>query len=329
MAMALLEVEDLSVAFAWPGRDGGRACVLDGVDFTVEEGRSLGLVGESGCGKSMTALAIMGLLPPGARASGKVLFEGQDLLTKTDRQLSRLRGRSLAMIFQEPAMALNPVATIGAQVAEGARLHLGLTRAQAHERAAAMLDRVGLPPARFSLDRYPHELSGGQCQRVMISMALICSPKLLIADEPTTALDVTTQAQILDLLAEIADEEAMALLMITHDLAVVAEMTDAMVVMYAGAVAEAGPTPKVFAKMAHPYTARLFDAMPSIGGSTQDPASQRLRAIPGQVPGPGAPRIGCRFAARCAVAGARCRASTPPRVEVEPGHLSVCFRPGG
>ncbi|MHA1525116.1 MAG: ABC transporter ATP-binding protein, partial [Alphaproteobacteria bacterium] len=302
----------------------------DGVSFSVGNRQALGLVGESGCGKSMTALAIMGLLPPGAQVAGRVLFEGEDLLTRTDRQMSQIRGASLAMIFQEPMTALNPVATIGAQVAEGARLHLGLSRASAAERAAKMLDRVGMPASRFPLSRYPHELSGGQRQRVVIAMALICSPKLLVADEPTTALDVTIQAQILDLLAEIAHEEHMALLMITHDLGVIAQMTDAMVVMYAGAVAEAGPTPQVFAKMAHPYTARLFEAMPeTIEGETIDPATQRLRAIPGQVPAPTEPRIGCRFAARCRLADARCRASAPPRVEIEAGHWSVCFRPPG
>ena len=326
--MALLEVENLTVEFPDWRRSSGGARVLDQVSFAIEAHQSVGLVGESGCGKSMTALAIMGLTPPGAQVSGAVLLEGENLLAKSDREMSKLRGKSLAMVFQEPMTALNPVATIGAQIAEGARLHLGLTRRSAGEQAAAMLSRVGLPPKRFPLSRYPHELSGGQRQRVVIAMALICSPKILIADEPTTALDVTIQAQILDLLVEIAHEEGMALLMITHDLGVIAQMTDTMMVMYAGTGVEAGPTSKVFAKMAHPYTARLFEAMPeTIKGGDIDPATERLRAIPGQVPAPSEPRIGCRFASRCQLADARCRASTPPQVEVEPGHWSVCFRP--
>ncbi|HMB76236.1 MAG TPA: ABC transporter ATP-binding protein, partial [Kiloniellaceae bacterium] len=232
-AAPLLEVQDLRVEIAGPE---GPIPILTGLDLTLAPGESLGVVGESGCGKSMLALAVMGLLPDLAQARGAVRFEGRDLLALNEAELCRLRGRRLAMIFQEPMTSLNPVKTVGRQVAEGLRLHAGLGRAEALARAAALLARVGLPAARFPLTLYPHQLSGGQRQRVMIAMALACEPALLIADEPTTALDVTIQRQILDLLLELAEERGMALLLITHDLGVVAETTDRSLVMYAGQI---------------------------------------------------------------------------------------------
>jgi peptide/nickel transport system ATP-binding protein len=235
------------------------------------------------------------------------------------------------MVFQEPMTALNPVRTIGHQVAEGLRHHLGLTTRAARRRAEALLSRVGLPPRRFPLSRYPHELSGGQRQRVVIAMALACGPEILIADEPTTALDVTTQAQILDLLVELSAEEQMGLLLITHDLGVIAEMTDRMLVMYAGRIVEDGPTASVFRDMAHPYTRALFAAMPTAdlaGGGAIRPGG-RLAAIPGDVPAAGAAmRFGCPFAPRCPRVEARCRSSDPPPVVVGPGHNAACYRPG-
>ncbi|HEY9549369.1 MAG TPA: ABC transporter ATP-binding protein, partial [Kiloniellaceae bacterium] len=249
--MTLLSVRNLSVVLETPE---GPAAILQDVDFDLAAGESLGLVGESGCGKTMTALALMGLLPERAQAGGEILFEGRNLLALPETELCRLRGRRLAMVFQEPMTALNPVKTIGFQVAEGLRWHLGLGRAEAEGRAVRLLDRVGLPQPRFAPGLYPYQLSGGQRQRVVIAMALACEPVLLIADEPTTALDVTSQAAILDLLAEVAASSGLALLLITHDLAVVWQNTRSMLVMYAGRVVERGTTREVFDCMAHPYT---------------------------------------------------------------------------
>ena len=333
--MTLLEVEQLSVEIATPQ---GPAEILTGVDFTLDQGESLGLVGESGCGKSMTALAVMGLLPEAARASGRIVFEGRDLLATPEAELCRLRGGRIAMVFQEPMTALNPVHSIGRQVAEGLRLHLGLGRRAAEERARQLLDRVGLPPARFPLGRYPHQLSGGQRQRVVIAMALACQPALLIADEPTTALDVTIQAQILDLIAEVAEEEGMALMMITHDLGIVAEITDHVMVMYAGEIIERGPTAALFRTMAHPYTRGLFAAMPHSAipaSEIQDRAPApgraalrpRLATIAGQVPDPTERIAGCRFATRCALADEDCRRARPPAAAVGEAHSALCFHP--
>lgn len=324
--MALLDIADLSVAFE---TSTGRIEVLSEVSFGVGRGQAIGLVGESGCGKSMTALAIMGLLPDTARASGAIRFDGQDLLALDDTAMSALRGRRLAMVFQEPMTALNPVRTIGHQIAEGLVWHLGLGRRDARRRAAGLLARVGLPAGRSGLGRYPHELSVGQRQRVVIAMALACGPDILIADEPTAALDVTTQGQILDLLVEIAATENMGLVMITHDLGVIAEMTDRMVVMYAGRIVEAGPTTQVFRHMAHPYTSGLFAALPAadlVGSGPPGPG--RLAAIRGEAPTPGEVlRFGCAFAPRCARADTRCRSAVPPSVAVGPDHGAACFRP--
>ena len=325
--MSSLEVSGLCVGFE---AESGQIEILNQVSFNVGKGESIGLVGESGCGKSMTALAIMGLLPDAAMVSGEVRFDGMDLLTLDDKAMSALRGQRIAMIFQEPMTALNPVQSIGDQITEGLRLHMGLGRRAARHKAADLLGRVGLPVDRFPLGRYPHELSGGQRQRVVIAMALACHPDILIADEPTTALDVTTQGQILDLLVEIAATEDMGLVMITHDLGVIAEMTDKMLVMYAGSIVEAGPTPSVFRDMEHPYTRGLFAALPTadlVGGGR---GGARLPAIPGEVPIAGeALRFGCAFAPRCARADARCRSGIPPQVEVGPSHTTACFHPGG
>jgi len=319
---ALLQVEGLTVDLPTPN---GPARILESVSFEVAKGESLGLVGESGCGKSMTALAIMGLLPAQAEVSGRVLFEGRDLMQTTEAEFCDFRGRRAAMIFQEPMTALNPVKTIGQQIAEGPRLHLDFSAAAAAKRAAELLDRVGMPPERFPLSLFPHQLSGGQRQRVMIAMALACDPELIIADEPTTALDVTVQARVLDLIADLTDQSGMALLMITHDLGVVAQTTDRAVVMYAGSVVESAPTVDLFARMAHPYTSGLFEAMPLAPG--QNIVGRRLKTIPGRVPEPFARPDGCLFAARCARASARCHEAPPPAVEIGNSHAAFCVHP--
>ncbi len=319
--MALLETEDLCVELEGPA---GSYRLLDSVQLSLAKGQCLGLVGESGCGKSMTALALMGLLPQGMRASGRILLEGEDLLKAGESRLCQLRGHKMAMVFQEPMTALNPVVPIGRQVTEGLRLHLGLTRQEAEKRAARTLARVGLPVERFPLTLFPHQLSGGQRQRVVIAMALACGPDILIADEPTTALDVTVQAQILDLLADIIDEFDMGLVLITHDLGVVAETTDSMAVMYAGRVVEEGPTPEVFRRMAHPYTRGLFAAMPSHfweAGATRT----RLTTIPGRVPDALTRPQGCAFAARCSFATEECRQGHPPMERLGDRHSAACI----
>lgn len=321
--MSLLSLQDLTVTLDTPE---GPATVLDRVSFDLVPGESLGIVGESGCGKSMTALAVMGLLPAAARCRGRIDFEGQDLLTLDERALCALRGRRIAMVFQEPMTALNPVKTIGFQVAEGLRWHFGLGRGEAEARALKLLDRVGLPQPRFSPDLYPHQLSGGQRQRVVIAMALACDPALLIADEPTTALDVTSQAEILALIAEVTAGSKMALMLITHDLAVVWQNTAAMLVMYAGTVAERGATAEVFARMAHPYTRGLLAASP---GALEDilPAGRRLATIPGQVPDPHDRPEGCVFAGRCPRAADDCLPRPPSERLLVPGHAVACLHP--
>lgn len=307
---ALLRVDDLAVRLR-PGGRGAAGTVLDGVSFTLAAGETLAVVGESGCGKSMLALALMGLLPPGATASGAVRLDGADLLTLPEPALCALRGRRLAMVFQEPMTALNPVRPIGWQIAEGMRLHLRLGRAEAAARTRRLLDRVGLPPARVSPDAYPHTLSGGQRQRVLIAMALACDPALLIADEFSTALDMTTQARILELLGELAAERRMALLLITHDLGLAAQAAARVLVLYAGRVVESGATRPVFQAAAHPYTRGLLAA--TLHGRAVPPG-QPLPTIPGQVPGPFDRPPGCAFAPRCARAQADCRLTVPVSV---------------
>jgi peptide/nickel transport system ATP-binding protein len=325
--MPLLDIAGLSLRIP---TDQGMAEILSDVSFALERGESIGLVGESGCGKSMTALAIMGLAPDSAQAHGAIRFEGDDLLRTDEAGLCAIRGRRIAMIFQEPMTALNPVMCIGAQIAEGLRLHLHLGRAETEDRARRLLDRVGLPVPRFSPQLYPHQLSGGQRQRVVIAMALACDPDILIADEPTTALDVTIQAQILDLIASVTAETGMALIMITHDLGIVAETTERMLVMYAGRIVEQGPTAEVFARMAHPYTRGLFAASPHAAmvlAAGESTGRVRLAAIPGQVPDPTRRPAGCVFADRCARRTDACQAAIPAAATVGPDHTAACIHP--
>ncbi len=312
----MLDVGSLTVALPMGGR---LVPVLSGVSLALARGESVGLVGESGSGKSMTALAIMGLLPPGARVAGRIMFDGADLLAADEAQMCALRGRRIAMVFQEPMTALNPLQTIGAQVAEPLRVHERMSRRSAAARAGELLARVGLAPPRATPDLYPHQLSGGQRQRVVIAMALACGPDLLIADEPTTALDVTVQAQVLDLIAGLAADSGMALLLITHDLGVVSQTVDRMLVMYAGRVVEQGPTAEVFAHMAHPYTRALLAASPNEAGGLPAPIS-------GQVPDPAHRPLGCAFAPRCARAERDCTRA-PPSLVGGGAHRVACLHP--
>jgi len=310
----MLAVENLTVALP---TQAGLAPVLSGVSFALDRRDSVGLVGESGSGKSMTALAIMGLLPPGARVAGRVLLDGHDLLALPEPALCAIRGRRIGMVFQEPMTALNPLKSIGAQVAEPLRVHFSLSRAEADARAVKLLGRVGLE--RISPHRYPHQLSGGQRQRVVIAAALACGPDVLIADEPTTALDVTVQAQVLTLLQALAAETGMGLLLITHDLGVVSERVARVLVMYAGRVVEQGTTSAVFARMAHPYTRALFAARPAETGERPVP-------IPGQVPDPLHRPPGCAFTPRCPRAQPDCSAQVPPLAGAD-DHLAACWHP--
>ena len=319
--MTLLTVDRLSVNLQ--GESGPVALVRD-VSFTLDRRETLGIVGESGCGKTMTALALMGLLPEAARAEGRILFDGEDLVTADEARLCALRGDRIAMIFQEPMTSLNPVHTVGAQVAEVLRLHRAMGEGEALAEALRLLDLVGIPKARERLSAYPHQLSGGQRQRVMIAAALACRPDILLADEPTTALDVTVQAQILDLIGELVREFGMALVLITHDLGVVGQVTDRVIVMYAGNVVESGPTETIFAKRAHPYTQGLFAARPRHAGRTSQRG--RLDTIPGVVPDPSAVIAGCRFADRCRHAVDICHRQPPPLVPIGADHDALCHR---
>ncbi|MFP6665473.1 MAG: ABC transporter ATP-binding protein [Deltaproteobacteria bacterium] len=300
----LLEVEDLVVDFRTPR---GRLRAVDGASFTLQRGETLGLVGESGSGKSVTSLAILGLLGEGAEVvSGRILFAGRDLLRLGTRDLRAVRGARIAMIFQEPMTSLNPLFTVGAQIAEAVRLHERASRRAAWARAIEMLHLVEIPEPRLRASSYPHELSGGMRQRVMIAMALACRPELLIADEPTTALDVTIEAQILDLLAGLQRRFGMSVLLITHDLGVVASQADAVAMLYSGRVVERAPAGALFAAPAHPYTRLLLDSLPRL-----HERRERLQAIPGVVPDPEARPSGCRFHDRCWRATAECSASEP------------------
>ncbi len=316
---ALLSVEDLQVDLAVPA---GTLHAVRGISFDVARGETLCLVGESGCGKSMTALALMGLLPRNARRRARrLVFDGVDLAAATPAETNALRGRRLSMIFQEPMTALNPAYTIGNQLAEVYRRHKGGTPAEARARAAFLLGKVGIAAAGDRLGQYPHQLSGGLRQRVMIAMALMCEPALIVADEPTTALDVTIQAQILKLLKDLQREFGMALVLITHDLGVVARVADRVAVMYAGAIVERGTAGQIFAAPRHPYTAGLIDCIP-VPGRTKP--GEKLGAIPGTVPALVGEVAGCAFRTRCAFAEAAC-ASTPP-VRAADGHEWACIR---
>jgi len=317
--MALLEVQDLAVRLATAR---GPATAVHDLSFTLGRGETLGLIGESGSGKSLTALALIGLLPESATVAGRVMLDGRELTALAEAELCRIRGDRIAMIFQEPMTALNPLHTIGRQVAEPLLLHRGMTEAAAAAEAVRLLDRVRLPDAAGRAGAYPHQLSGGQRQRVSIAMALACSPDILIADEPTTALDVTVQGQILDLIAELVAESGMALILISHDLGVIAENVGRMLVMYGGSIVESGPTEALFRRLAHPYTQGLFAARPKLGAVR----GTRLETIPGRVPELVDLPPGCPFADRCRLAMEACRAAPSPPLAVGPGHVARCIR---
>ncbi|MCY7320021.1 MAG: ABC transporter ATP-binding protein [Ramlibacter sp.] len=318
--MALLEVVDLRTHFS---TDDGEFPAVDGVSFSVEAGRTLAIVGESGCGKSVTSLSIMGLVPtpPGIIRGGSIKFEGRELVGAPAREMQDLRGNGMAMIFQEPMSSLNPAFTIGEQIVEGLLRHRSITRAEAVEQALGALRKVRIPAPEQRFHDYPHKLSGGMRQRAMIAMALACEPRLLIADEPTTALDVTIQAQILELIRTLQSETGAAVILITHDLGVVAEVADEVVVMYAGRVVERAPVAQLFAQPQHPYTVGLLGSIPRL-----DVERGRLASIEGQVPSPLRRPPGCNFADRCPFVIDRCRAEAPPLREVGIQHLSACWR---
>ena len=319
-AMPLLEASNLRIRLQ---THRGPADAVRGVSFTLARGETLGLIGESGCGKSITAMALMGLLPEGAEVSGSIRFDGQELLGRTDAQMCQLRGNRIGMVFQEPMTALNPVHSIGRQVAEPLRLHRGLHAAAARAEAIALLDRVGMPSATQRFDAYPHQFSGGQRQRITIAMALACGPDLLIADEPTTALDVTIQQQILDLISDLVAERNMALILISHDLGVISQNVDHMLVMYGGSVVESGPTADVFSAMAHPYTRGLFGARPALVARRPGERT-RLSTIPGTVPELADLPTGCPFAGRCSFTVSACHTTPPPPVLLSAGHSARC-----
>ena len=320
--MSLLEVRDLTTSFQ---TGGGEVTAVENVSFSLEKGEILGIVGESGSGKSVTALAIMGLLPrPPARIlGGSIVFEGQDLLKLSDRSMQRLRGPGIAMVFQEPMTSLNPVFTIGEQIMETIGAHENLSQKARFARAVEMLEKVGIPSASSRMADYPHQLSGGQRQRVMLAIALVCRPRLLIADEPTTALDVTIQAQILSLLMDLRDEFGMAIMMITHNMGVIAETADRVLVMYAGRMVEQAPVGRLFDHPLHPYTRGLLSCVPTL-----DQDQDRLVAIPGSLPEPSRRPAGCRFSARCSHAVPACGEAIPPLAMVERGHTAACIRVG-
>ena len=317
---ALLQVEDLTIRFKV---DGGEMTAVQGVSFSVQAGRTLGIVGESGCGKSVTSLSIMGLLPKGQGriAAGSIRFDGIDLVGLDAAAMRALRGNRIAMIFQEPMTSLNPAFTIGDQLIEAIRCHRDIDAAAARLHAIEMLRRVRIPSPEARIDTYPHKLSGGMRQRVMIAMALACEPQLLIADEPTTALDVTIQAQVLELMRTLRGATGTAIILITHDLGVVAELADDVAVMYAGRVVERASVAALFAEPQHPYTIGLLGSIPTL-----HVRQERLAAIEGQVPTPTMMMSGCRFAARCPFADAHCVAAEPPLIEVVPGHLAACWK---
>jgi peptide/nickel transport system ATP-binding protein len=328
--LPLLQVTDLRVTVPTAR---GPAAALREVGFTLDRGQTLGLIGESGCGKSMTALALMGLLPEGAQVQGSIRFDGTELTTLPEARWCALRGNRIGMVFQEPMTALNPLHTVGRQIAEPLRLHRGLDAAAARAEALRLLERVQLPQARARLDAWPHQLSGGQRQRVVIAIALACKPDLLIADEPTTALDVTIQREVLDLIDALVRESGMALLLISHNLGVMADRVERVAVMYGGLVVESGPTARVFAERAHPYTQGLFAARPRLGLAR----GTRLATIPGRVPELADLPPGCPFAPRCSRAGDDCRAALPAAVAgagaaaaaaAAADHTVRCLRPG-
>ncbi len=318
MTAPLLSIRDLHTSFY---TESGVARAVDGVSFDIGAGETLGIVGESGCGKSVTALSILRLIqPPGRIETGSVIeFDGKNLVTLDDADIRDIRGNRISMIFQEPMSALNPVFTVGDQVAEVARVHAGMGRRDAWERAVEMLELTGMPDAEARARQYPHQLSGGMRQRVLIAMALMMKPALVIADEPTTALDVTIQAQILDLLLDLQEKIGTSILMITHDLGVIAETASRVIVMYAGEVVEQAEVDELFAKPHHPYTEGLMHSMPHIGHD-----QERLNVIPGTVPAPTEWPSGCRFRERCPYSWDLCEREHPPLYEIGSGHVSRC-----
>jgi peptide/nickel transport system ATP-binding protein len=321
MGERLLEIRGLKTHFA---TDEGMVHAVDGVDMAIDAGETLGVVGESGCGKSVTAMTVMKLIamPPGRIVAGEILWKGRDLVPLSADQMRPIRAKEIAMVFQEPMTSLNPVYTVGQQIAESIRLHEGLGRRAAMDKAAEMLALVHIPHPQRRVHDYPHQFSGGMRQRVMIAMALSCDPQLLIADEPTTALDVTIQAQILDLIGELKSRLGMAVMLITHAMGVVAETAQRVVVMYAGKVVEEAPVQALFGAPRHPYTQGLIRSIPRIDTAAVE--KRRLEAIAGVVPRLVSPPEGCRFAPRCPHARAECTASTPPLREVAPGHKVAC-----
>jgi peptide/nickel transport system ATP-binding protein len=318
MTQPLLEVHDLSVRFE---TDDGTTHAVDRISFTLAPGQVLGLVGESGCGKSVTTMAMLRLLPPSAVVTGQVLFEGVDLLQAPRAHLRGVRGREISFVFQEPMTSLNPVFTIGKQIGESLSVHLDLSRREVRQRTLALLELVHIPAPGQRIDEYPHELSGGMRQRVMIAIALACEPKILIADEPTTALDVTIQAGILDLMRELRERLGTAIILVTHNLGVVADIAERVVVMYAGRKVEEAPVHELFAAPQHPYTIGLLGAVPRRG-------AERLQEIPGRVPSLAVLPDACAFAPRCPRASERCVAHEPPLARVRPEHAVACVHPG-
>jgi oligopeptide/dipeptide ABC transporter ATP-binding protein len=319
---ALLEVKNLQTSFFTPE---GEVRAIDGVSFEIGEGKTLGLVGESGCGKSVTSLSIMRLVqsPPGKIVGGEIIYRGRDLLKLNNEEMRKIRGNEISMIFQEPMTSLNPVFTVGNQIGEAIRLHQGLGKRETRQKTIEMLRLVKIADPESRVDAYPHQLSGGMRQRVMIAMALSCNPSLLIADEPTTALDVTIQAQILELMKELQQKLGMALLLITHDLGVVAEQADDVAIMYAGKIVERAATRSIFHHPFHPYTVGLLNSLPGVGALKK----KRLDAIGGVVPSPLNLPSGCRFRDRCPRAAELCADQEPPLQDKEPGHPAACHFP--
>ena len=323
-AEAILEIKNLKTHFHTPD---GVVKAVDGVTYDLHAGETLGVVGESGCGKSVTALSILRLIPepPGRITGDGIFFEGEDLTQLPTRELRKIRGNKISMIFQEPMTSLNPVFTIGFQIAEAVMLHQGLSKKDAMDKAAEMLDLVGIPLPRQRVKEYPHQLSGGMRQRVMIAMALSCNPKILLADEPTTALDVTIQAQILDLMFKLKDDLGTAIIMITHDLGLVAETCQRVVVMYAGKIVENAPVDEIFANPMHPYTIGLLNSIPKLRTSATDKEQGRLQEIPGVVPSLHRLPTGCTFNPRCPEVFGMCLENEPELKEVSPNHFVRCF----
>jgi oligopeptide/dipeptide ABC transporter ATP-binding protein len=320
----LIHVKDLRTSFFTPE---GEVRAIDGVSFSIDEGKTLGLVGESGCGKSVTSLSIMRLIasPPGKIVGGEIFYRGRDLLRLKNEEMRKIRGNEISMIFQEPMTSLNPVFTVGNQIGEAIKLHQGLGKKETRAKTIEMLRLVKIADPESRVDAYPHQLSGGMRQRIMIAMALSCNPSLLIADEPTTALDVTIQAQILELIKELQQKiGGMALLLITHDLGVVAEQADDVAIMYAGKIVEKTSAPAIFARPLHPYTVGLLHSLPGAGGAKK----KRLDAIPGMVPSPLNLPSGCRFRDRCPKAAGICAEGEPELLEKETGHWVACHFPG-